>query len=390
MDNIVNPVLSRYEASKRKMQLDPEYEKKVRDGNNAASKSIVRGGRRRIAFLKVRHLNYLSLIIVQKLKEIRELWSKIHPQHPLRIIGFGIIDHLLQHPDAYISPKQYDFKTTPSAGDLLEDLQYHKQFFYSVSSDVADDGTFAKFMQGWVDMDNARDPSIHPPYCAFNVRCKSANGLNKCMEDVPVEFDNDGVPVCRTGENDTVEWSFAMTPAYHITRPHLGQCGMGQSILDLFGIQIVYWWIHSKEMMDIFQNLHCSKRGDYTLTALKTWPGLRWTILHPGLFIDMEVGIVHGLMSPINSAVSGWSFMDPKWLVNGRLRELMMWELDIVEKRKNSELVGYDNPDDILGNMKEVLQYWESWLGHSALVRRDKLSLRNLKVEIEERIRDLE
>jgi hypothetical protein len=109
--------------------------------------------------------------------------------------------------------------------------------------------------------------------------------------------------------------------------------------------------------MDLFENLHCSHRGDYTLTALKTWPGLRWTILEPGMFIDMGPGTVHGVISPVNSAVSGFSFMDPNYLENGRLRELMMWELDIIQKRKNSELAGYDDPDDILDSIKEGVEH---------------------------------
>ena len=55
---------------------------------------------------------------------------------------------------------------------------------------------------------------------------------------------------------------------------------------------------------------HCSHRGDYTLIALQTWPGLRWTILESGIFIDMGPGT--------DSAVSGFSFMD----LNSILRNL--------------------------------------------------------------------
>jgi hypothetical protein len=167
---------------------------------------IVSSRRRRTVCLKVTLMQKILLIVVRQLEEIRDLWSKIHSQHPFRPTGFSIIDHLIQHPDAYITPKQYKFKSMPSAGDLLEDLQFHKKLFYSVSSEFAEDATFAKFMQGWVDMGDARDPSIHPPYCAFDVRCN-------CMVDVPVEFQSGGVLVCRTGENDTMEWSFVMTAA---------------------------------------------------------------------------------------------------------------------------------------------------------------------------------
>jgi hypothetical protein len=54
----------------------------------------------------------------------------------------------------------------------------------------------------------------------------------------------------------------------------------------------------------------------------RTWPGLRWTTLDLGEYFDMDPGTVHGVIVPANSAVSGWSFMDPRWLANGLLREL--------------------------------------------------------------------
>ena len=105
--------------------------------------------------------------------------------------------------------------------------------------------------QGWVNMDAGEDPSIHPLYCVFDIRCKSERELKR--------------------------------------------------ILNVFGIEVVYWFEYSKEMKDLFQNLHFSRRGDHILTALKTWPGLRWTILYRGSFIDIEAGTVHGVISPVGN-----------------------------------------------------------------------------------------
>jgi hypothetical protein len=60
------------------------------------------------------------------------------------------------------------------------------------------------------------------------------------MGEVPIEFNSDGMTACCTGENGEVEWSLVITPVYHITRPHLDECGLGQAILNVMGIKIVY------------------------------------------------------------------------------------------------------------------------------------------------------
>ena len=82
--------------------------------------------------------------------------------------------------------------------------------------------------------------------------------------------------------------------------------------------------------------------------------------------------------------------MDPKWLGNGLLRELVMWELDLVEKRMNSQMVGYDDPKGILASVKRRLEHWESWCGHSVMGKRNKLILGNLMVEVKEIMAELE
>ena len=47
-------------------------------------------------------------------------------------------------------------------------------------------------------------------YCAFDVRCKSANGLSRCMGEVLRDFGSDGVLVCHTGEGSAIEWAFVI------------------------------------------------------------------------------------------------------------------------------------------------------------------------------------
>ena len=69
-------------------------------------------------------------------------------------------------------------------------------------------------------MSSSQSPAAHPPYYIFDVRCFSANGLKRCMGEVPIEFNSDGVAICCTGEN---EWSLV----------HMDECGLGQAILNV-------------------------------------------------------------------------------------------------------------------------------------------------------------
>jgi hypothetical protein len=67
-----------------------------------------------------------------------------------------------------------------------------------------------------------------------------------------------------------------------------------------------------------------------------------------------------------------------------------MWELDVIEKHLKSQMVGYDDPREVFETIKEGLEHWKSWLNDSALGRREKSILRNLKDEVQDRILKLE
>jgi hypothetical protein len=326
---------------------------------------------------------------------MRDLWGKIHPEHPFKDMGFGILNYLLEDPgldEKYVTPKTYDFVAEPTVGDLFEDLQHHKHFSYSISSLPAECGTFGKFIKGWANMGDCKDPGIHLPLCAFDVKCKSARGLKRCMDDdLPIDYLDEGLIPFRLAGSQKREWSFDITPAFHITRPQVYVCGRGEAMLEVYGVKILFWWLHSKELIDLFEDLHRSQRGDYTLTAIKTWPGLRWTILSPGQYVQMDPGAVHSIISPVNSAsVSGWPFIDPKWIRNDDLREVVMSELNLVERRLKSQDVGYDDPKDILKLARRGIEYWESWLQDPELGRRERTVLKKLKSDVEDILIELD
>jgi hypothetical protein len=325
-----------------------------------------------------------------KLKAMRDVWGSIHPLHPSKESGFSIINYLLDNPELerdYIIPRVYEFIAEPTVGDIFEDLQNHEKFD-STSSESGKDASFGDFVKGWLNMGDGKDPGIHPPYCAFDVRCKSNNGLFKCMSDeIPSEFLTEGIIACRTGESEAFEWSLDMTPAFHITHPCMKECGIGRTLLGICGITIVFWWIHSKELLNLFGNSDRFHDRDDILTALKTWPALRWSILSPGEYVQMDVGMVYCTISPVNSAVSGWSFFDAKWLSNGLLEEVVTRELDSVEKQLKEE--NTDDRNDVSQSIRKGVEHWESCLNSPGLSKKETVEFRKLISDTKERLATL-
>ena len=61
-----------------------------------------------------------------------------------------------------------------------------------------------------------------------------------------------------------------------------------------------------------------------------------------------------------------------------------------MEKYLKSQMMGYDDPREVLETIKEGLEHWQSWLNDSALGRKEKSLLRNLNDEVQDRILKLE
>jgi hypothetical protein len=154
------------------------------------------------------------------------------------------------------------------------------------------------------------------------------------------------------------------------------ECGIGRTLLGIYGITIVLWWIHSKELLTTFGNSDRFHDRDDILTALKTWPGLRWSILSSGEYVQMDVGMVYSTISPVNSAVSGWSFFDAKWLSNGLLEEVVTRELDSVEKQLKEE--NTDDRKDVSQSIRKGGEHWESCLNSPKLSKKETNEFRKL------------
>ena len=171
---------------------------------------------------------------------------------------------------------------------------------------------------------------------------------------------------------------------------HCDNTGSGHIILLVYGVKLVLWWDCASEVLEQFGFIHCLKKGQLCVNAVKTWPGLSWAILdQPGQYVIMEPGQPHAVVSPVNSAVSGWSFVMPKWLGNGVLRKMVNWEMGLIEKRLEALEIGSDSPF-ISGGPIEVmshdLELWKMWLDCGVLNQELANKLKEIRDEMIERL----
>ena len=184
-----------------------------------------------------------------------------------------------------------------------------------------------------------------------------------------------------------------ITPAGTITCPHCDNTGSGHIILLTYGIKLVLWWDCDPEVLKYYGDIHCLKKGQLSLNAVKTWPGLKWAILdEPGQYLIMEPGQIHAVLSPVNSAVSGWSFAISDWIENGKLGKMMDWEMTLVEKRLENPEIGFDSPFISGGpveTMSNDLELWEMWLNSGVLSGQSESNLKSLLERMSQRLEEI-
>ena len=106
-----------------------------------------------------------------------------------------------------------------------------------------------------------------------------------------------------------------------------------------------------------------------------------------GEYIEMIPGIVYAVLSAENSAIAGWYHMRKQWLENGIYREMLQWDMEIVEKRIKVINEAEEDPNNILDTIEKEMKHWQIWLQAGKLEPPLSKKLKLLKIEIEKRIK---
>jgi hypothetical protein len=108
---------------------------------------------------------------------------------------------------------------------------------------------------------------------------------------------------------------------------------------------------------------HGVKRGPLKLLrAIDELSEMRVNVLTTHKSVELTPGMIHAVMSPSNSAIAGWDFINARWLSSDDVQRQMLWEVDLFAKQ-SAGLLGerYSFQRDL----KEDLEMW------SHLSRRD-------------------
>ena len=330
----------------------------------------------------------LLMMIDLPLKQIETQFQSLHRMHPSKHLGLNIIEALRARnlPPSYDQVRTITFRDeeAPTEAELFEDIFSHTKFFNHVTGETREEWTPKTFWKGWGAMRDHGNPCVshHMPLVAFDVISRS-EGISRCISEIPPVLRKKDVCI-RIDDDESIMLYSVMTPGGSITAPHIDNSGSGHIILGTYGSKLVIWFDHDENLMkNSYGLIHCKKMGGLSLNAVKDWPGLRWAVLKPGMYLMMKPGSIHLVVSGENSSVSGWSFVSEMWLIDGTLRMMMEWEMEVVMKRLK-EKVDKDDCDNpfVAGGpvegMQNDLNLWQRWLDSNVLNRDLKKNLKEL------------
>jgi hypothetical protein len=205
---------------------------------------------------------------------------------------------------------------------------------------------------------------------------------------MPAVLSRGGVWIDRH-EDGWPEMYTAVTPAGTITLPHEDGKGIGQILVVMHGWNVMIWWEDSDEVREKFRSYHGSTKGDIMVSAVRTWPGLKWACMGPGDYIEMKPGCVHAVISPVNSAISRWVMIQPEWIMDGTLQSGMNEELSTLLERIDAHSQDDDSLEACIGAVEHDLQRWKEWKRIGGLKKTVSHQLNVLIRDVEKELMDV-
>ena len=332
-------------------------------------------------------------MIVDSLRKVKAQLEEAHESHPLKSSALNIVNYILNkspHVRPYGPVPSINFKQQCSQAEIFEDVKNHSRFHGQLTQDCDDQWSFFDFVKGWGAMADYADPLDvdHNPLITLNVASESESGFRKCIEELPAEIQAEGI-FCKSREDGSPMLYGVVTPAPNISQLHSDNSGSGQIILQSYKTKLIIWWDVTDEILEKYSRFHCRNMvGDPVLIAIKTWGEFHWVVLKPGEYLCLDPGQIHCVVSSVNSAISGWSFVSSEWLKSGNLKKTMIWEMELIEKRQDYVLrtgITDEHLSNAVEGVEKDLKLWEDWLAKGDLgveLKRDlKILIREMNIK---------
>ena len=192
----------------------------------------------------------------------------------------------------------------------------------------------------------------------------TVNDLLNCDIQLPKHLKQEEVFVSSIAQDSTLfddncddppYFSTIATPAGTITDMHDDCILTASALIIVLGEKLLFTWPNTPDNREYYKNHHGTQNSFALLQAIDRMTRLKATMLRKKEGVIMKRGMIHAVLSPVNSAVSGWVFVDSKWLEEGHEAILsdMNWELDLFEKREQHPV----SIDQSSTSMIDVLHY---------------------------------
>lgn len=292
------------------------------------------------------------------------MWEALSDKNPHRALGLAILDRLQQLRFDALPTNELQFSSKLSPAHVMRDLYAHPRPRYrNQLLDVdADDTLIFDFVAGWVALaDNAGadvTDTCQTPFASSDIPATD-QGLHSCELQYPEIFIDPNIfvrPDDFTGDPRKYRLTTTISPAGSITDPHIDGTGSGLILLELFGTKILFTWPASTENLKWMNDQHGIKRGPLKLLrAIDELSEMRVNVLTAHRSVELTPGMIHAVMSPSNSAIAGWDFINARWLSSNDVERQMLWEVDLAAKQ-SAGLLG--ERYSFQRYLKEDLQMW--------------------------------
>lgn len=274
-------------------------------------------------------------------------WEALSLTNPHRKLGLKILDRLQQLRFDSLTTHDLAFNSRLSPAHVIRDLfAQQKPRYRNQLLDVDDDkALFCDFVAGWVAL--AHDPAAEvtdisqTPYSASDIP-SSELGLEACGIQRPEIFKDADIcvrPIDFSDGSSKPRLTITLSPVGSITDPHIDGTGSGLLLVQLFGTKVLFTWPASSENLKWMEDRHGIKRGPLKLfQAIGEMSQMCVTVLTANKSVELAPGMIHAVMSPNNSAIAGWDFVNARWLVSGDVQRQMLWEADLAKKQQEGLL----------------------------------------------------
>lgn len=314
---------------------------------------------------------------IQVLDDVISCWEQLHAT-PIQESVLNLLKKICRLGYESLPTFKIGYTTKPTQAHLIRDLFDNENVQYRNTITGKDGGTICDFLAAWNNLRDNPGADINDRlqicYSAWGVKA-TQNGLLDCGFQVPEFLLVHTVFLSPVGNGDELPFDSGneppcfhsiLTPAGTVTDIHCDSEIAASLLVQLYGTKVLFSWPGTKANRDYFQKSYGTEHHLRLPEAVsKMIEGFRLTILNPGDALVLKPGMIHAVVSPDNSAIGCWEYVDAKWLDSSDSTAGIFngarWLLDLVGSR-GAQLPTDETKEQMYNPLKYGLSLWKCLL----------------------------